>query len=95
MDLPASEVADVLRRVATGQQPIDGVRHDPTHLELRAGGWTIGLFIDVDEFDYVERAQASDGRTADFDDWWREIEGNPLDLLTDAECEALAARLEV
>lgn len=97
--IPMQEVADLLRqalhgevslKLASGCPPWNTVYCGDVAFEV--GGWSVNFYNDCDELDYVDSAQAPDGRHVDFDDWPTPGDGSPwcpLDLLTADERAAL------
>ncbi|MGH9560026.1 MAG: DUF7693 family protein, partial [Terracidiphilus sp.] len=62
-------------------------------VRFRIGEYTVTIFNDCDELDYVDSAIAPDGREGEFDAWWFEnIE--PVSVLTDLEYQQLENLLE-
>lgn len=72
--------------VANGSMPIHAVDKD----ELV---WTIVFFIDCGDLDYCEFASVAD-RCGSFELWWR-FQEEPIGLLTETECRALASLIHV
>jgi hypothetical protein len=98
--VPAREVAVLLRRVAAGETPVELANPQWTWDKVYAGnvafvigGYTIVVSNDCDEFDYVDSAVAPDGREGDFDEWYSREE-LPRDLLTEEEQDAVEAALK-
>lgn len=77
--LPASEVAEMLLGILSGERQLfveagyatwDKVWCGEVHFATD-DGWQFVVFNDCDEFDYVAEATAPDGRTESFDGWLR------------------------
>lgn len=65
------------------------------NVEFSFGTWRVTLFNDVMELDYVDSVVAPDGRTAEYDDWFKSPLGmDPTDHLNRGERIALEAILE-
>ncbi|WP_459852396.1 DUF7693 family protein [Dongia sp. agr-C8] len=94
-----TEMADVLRRAARGEIPVTVdfpyVPNERSSADFHAEGFTISIYDDAGCLDYVDWTVAPDGRRCTFDDWRRAAEkakleaGNPLDLLSEDEQQAL------
>lgn len=72
--ISANEVADVLRRVATGETQafVQGGPIEPGDcgaVVFLGDGFEICIYVDAGSLDYVEWAVAPDGRRSEFDDW--------------------------
>ena len=106
MAITSGEVAAVLRSAIAGELPI--ALADPAwtwgmvfagNIQYRIGGWVVTFFNDCDELDYVDSAEAPDGRVAECDDWGRESSEphgwvNPIDQLSYDEQQKLETLLE-
>jgi len=96
--IPGEEIAELFRKAirrevkvaAIGQSWNDVYAGD---VRFRIGDYTLNIFNDCDELDYVDSAIAPDGRTGDFDDWWKS-RTEPVSLLTEEEQSQLEYRLE-
>jgi hypothetical protein len=98
-----AEIADLLKRVVRGEIPVTVdfpyVPNESASANFHAEGFTISIYDDAGCLDYVDWALAPDGRRCAFDDWGApgktaKLEtGNPLDLLSEDEQEALQAIL--
>jgi len=63
------------------------------NIRFRIGGYTVVIFNDCNELDYVDSATAPDGREGDFEAWWfQNLE--PVSLLTELEFQQLENLLE-
>lgn len=62
-------------------------------VRFRIGGYTVVIFNDCDELDYVDSATAPDGREGDFDAWSQQ-NLEPVSLLTELEYQQLENLLE-
>lgn len=69
--IQADEVAALLRRVVTGHCAAQfvGELGAGTHVDLVAEGWVLRFFDDAGCLDYLEYAEAPDGRTASYHDF--------------------------
>jgi hypothetical protein len=90
------EVADVLRRVIRGQAAATVIRgpHAPSkepEVRFVADGFIISIYLEAGSLDYVEWAEAADGRYCAFDDWYQvamkaDLEfTDPLEMLSEKE----------
>lgn len=98
--LTATEVAEQLRHAIRGEAPVTLQPHWPTwddvyagNVEFVIGDWSITIFNDCDELDYVDSATAPDGRTAECNEWWA-AEQDPLRGFTKEEREELTKLLK-
>jgi len=91
------EVAQVLRKVLSGEVRLKLSDPKKTWDGSFAGnvgfcvdGWTIVIFNDCDEIDYIDNVVSPDGRSSEFGDWGTDEQiGCPLNLLTNDEMLAL------
>lgn len=97
--LTAAEVADQLRRAIRGEVPITLQPHWPTwddvyagNVEFVIGDWSVTIFNDCDELDYVDSATAPDGRTGECNEWWLAAH-DPLHGFTKEDSEKLTELL--
>jgi len=99
-----SEVADVLRRVLRKESRFAVIRGESepgqeAALRLIADGFTISVHHEAGRLDYVEWAEAPDGRYCAFDDWYQAAMkadqefADPLEMLSEQEQAALQAAL--
>lgn len=96
--IPVGEIVSILRAAIAGKIAITCA--GPTWDEMYAGDvafwfgdWRVEIFNDCDSFDYINRVDAPDGRSAVFEDWWEgkdipdcpenQLSRNELDALTD------------
>lgn len=101
--LAVVELDAQLRRLVAGEITWHAVQHSWKgvfcgNVEFRTSdGWTIVVFNDCDEFDYVDRAEAPDGRAITFDEMWVAHEDEPLRVMVDHlhDLEQLAEQAEV
>lgn len=63
------------------------------NVRFRIGGYTVTIFNDCNELDYIDSATAPDGREGDFDTW-DNASAEPVSLLTDLEHLQLENLLE-
>ncbi|MBL8260924.1 MAG: hypothetical protein JNM58_00765 [Xanthomonadaceae bacterium] len=96
MNAPAIDresVAALLRSVAARASSARSVAVGSSYLSgeitYSLDGWKVIIFWDSDELDYVAEAQRPDGARSTFDDWYEYDGGDPLDLLTQSEVDAL------
>jgi hypothetical protein len=89
------EVVGLLQSVLMNTVPVVAV--DASWDDVYAGnfrcivnGHTLTIFNDCDEFDYVDRVEMADGRTADYADF----EVNPVDAFTLGERDEIKAVLK-
>lgn len=54
------------------------------NVRFRIGDYTVTIFNDCNELDYIDSATAPDGREGDFDTW-DNASAEPVSLLTDLE----------
>jgi hypothetical protein len=98
------EIADVLRRVMRGQTTAAVMRGSDTRnkepgMRFVADGFTISMHLEAESLDYVEWAEAPDGRYCAFDDWYQaamkaDLEViDPLEMLTENERAVLQSVL--
>jgi hypothetical protein len=100
-DLTGHEVATLLRRVIAGDVGVQvvspqagGLRGWCCDIEVIADGWSIVIFIDCGDLDYVDRATSPDGRTVQFEAMWQH-QSEPLTFgLGSAELAALTMQLD-
>ena len=96
------KIAALLRAVAHGES---GFEYTPsyswagkmtTSIEFITEGFTIRLFVDAGEPDYVDCVISPDGIHGNYDNWSEEVHGvdDPLDLLSEEEHELLIHRFE-
>lgn len=99
--IPVGEIVAVLRGAIAGSVPIRCV--GPRWNEMYAGDvgfwfgdWKIEIFNDCDSFDYINRVDAPDGRSAVFEDWWenKEVPECPEGQLSESEISKLTELLE-
>jgi hypothetical protein len=62
-------------------------------VRFRIGDYTVTIFNDCNELDYVDSAVAPDGREGDFDAWYN-TNAEPVSLLTELEYQQLENLLE-
>lgn len=62
-------------------------------VRFRIGDYTVTIFNDCNELDYVDSARAPDGREGDFDAWF-DANQEPVSLLTKLEFQQLENLLE-
>jgi hypothetical protein len=74
--VPAEEVAEILRKIGDGEITPRIAEGHPGWQELfsgnvhfDAGGWRIVVFVDCDDWDYVDSVFSPDGRIGKFEDW--------------------------
>lgn len=78
----ADEVVEQLRRAIRRQVEVKCYVSGYTwqdaysrgNITFHVGEWLITFFNDCGDLDYVDKAVAPDGRTAEFDDWWTDDE---------------------
>jgi hypothetical protein len=63
------------------------------NVRFHIGDYTVVIFNDCNELDYVESATAADGREGEFDAWWF-ANLDPVSLLTELEYQQLENLLE-
>lgn len=83
LGVSCEEVMEVLCRASRGEIPLvalDGVWGHFGEPRFNVGGWTIKVFNDCGDVDYVDSAISPDGRVGTCHDWWKEADLNPLDL---------------
>jgi hypothetical protein len=98
MKIEGSEVAELFRQALRGEVSVRCVGDDwntiyAGNCAFMFGDWSVVIFNDCLELDYVDSAAAPDGRTGDFDGWY-DIGREPVGLLTDAEVAAMESLLE-
>lgn len=80
--LPEAEVLGFLKRIETGEVTLAfKPGHSPSTLCAydASNGWTISVFYDVDEWDYVDSIQSDDGRDYYYDLYRTVAEYYPTD----------------
>jgi hypothetical protein len=100
--IPAIEVAEVFRQSLRGEIAVKLIGDTSWrgmgsgNVEYSFGAWRITLFNDAMDLDYVDSVVAPDGRTAEYEDWFKpdHIGADPVDLLTNAERNALESLIE-
>ena len=75
MRIPGAEIVALFRRVLSGESVIfpDGISWDDVwagNFHCHIDGYSVVIFNDCGECDYVDSATAPDGRTGDFDSWY-------------------------
>jgi hypothetical protein len=96
--IPAEEITGVFRRALRGEIAVtlddDATWNDAYcgNVCFRFGDWSITVYNDCSEFDYVDSATAPDGRTVEFDDW--EWDADPVALLTEQELAGMETLVE-
>lgn len=95
------EIAHLLRQVGQGEIIAKLVDSRCTWEQVYAGnvafeiaGYRVVIFNDCDELDYIDSVVTPDDRTGDFEAWYLNGE-EPISLLTEAEKQAIVARLRV
>lgn len=105
MKLSSLEVAKQIRKGLCGEIPIKLAVSDRDWLgtyagdvSFKFGDWEITFFNDCDELDYTDNAKASDGRTANYEEWCTESTNGswccPLSHLSVEEQNKLQSILE-
>ncbi|MBB2981804.1 DUF7693 family protein [Paraburkholderia tropica] len=100
--ISAEEVAEILRGAAHGrlQLTVIGERWSDVHcgdVEVSVAGWTIVIFNDCMDVDYVDSAVSPDGRSVEYSDWFEAagaFGADPIDLLSGTDGSALRELLE-
>lgn len=101
--IEAIEVADIFRRALRGEIAVKLLGTDAWldvfcgDVEFMFDDWSIVIYNDVNELDYVDSAIAPDGRTVEYDDWFERGTCNgadPVDLLSSAERDSLESLIE-
>lgn len=100
--IPASEVAEVFRQALRGEIPVKLIGDQSWKdvfcgdVEYSFSDWRVTFFNDVMDLDYVDSVVAPGGRTAEYEDWFKpdHIGADPVDLLTNAERNALESLIE-
>lgn len=95
------EIAAVLRQVGRGEIAVKLVdsgwpwnRVYAGNVAFEIAGYRLVIFNDCDELDYIDSVVTPDDRVGDFEEWY--INGEePVSLLTEAEQQAIVARLRV
>lgn len=84
------EIAAVLNSVAAGtlQATEISAPHDFNRVWRTSDGWSFTLFDDVGEMDYLDSAEAPDGRKGGYPSW----PVNPLTMVPDQEALAKALK---
>lgn len=97
MSIRGPEIAELLRRIARGEATLQAVTKggwgfcgDAT---FRVENYTLTIFNDCYELDYVDSAECDDGRRGCFDEWF-EGDEEPVSLLTSEEANAVENALE-
>lgn len=98
MTIPAEEIAEVFRQALRGEIAVS-LDDDTTwndaycgNVSFKFGDWSITIYNDCSEFDYVDSATAPDGRTVEFNDWhWN---ADPVALLTEADLAGMESLVE-
>ena len=101
--IPASEVAEVLRRIARGDVQVRLQAGTESWYETLTGnvffdadGWRIVIFNDCGFVDYVDSVVAPDGRTAKYEDWAQDKSAkclNPISMMMRTEDAPLFEKL--
>ena len=102
MRVSTEEVVELLRKVGNGAVTPKLADHERTctsvfcgNVEYVVDGWIVVVFIDCNDWDYVDSVVAPDGRKGEFEDWFgdKDKDGNcecrqPDDLLNaeDSAC---------
>lgn len=99
--IPASEVADVMRRALRGDVAVRLLEPEWTWDRVYAGDcgfmfgdWGLSFFNDCQELDYCDYAKAPDGRQTNFAQWWDAHGNDPVGLLSQSELAAMEDLLE-
>ena len=97
-DVTGREIAELFRKAIRREVKIAAVGESWNQVyagdvRFRIGDFTVVIFNDCNELDYVDSAFAADGREGDFDTWWN-TEMDPLKLLTPLEFQQLENLLE-
>ncbi len=97
-EVTGPEIADLFRKAIRREVKIVALGESwksvyAGDVRFRIGNYTVVIFNDCNELDYVDSAAAPDGREGDFDDWW-ESHTEPVTLLTPQEYQALENLLE-
>lgn len=76
-DLTGHEVTAVLRGIIAGDVVVEAVSPGAANprdrfgdVEFIADGWSIVIFFDCGDLDYVDRATSPEGRTVQFEAMW-------------------------
>lgn len=99
--IPAQEIADLLAKAIAGEVPIKVLRCGWNEayagdVFFDIGGYSLTIFNDCMELDYVSEVIAPDGRKCGFDAWY-DAGGDPVSLLSEhqiADLENLFEGLE-
>jgi hypothetical protein len=77
-DIKDEEIANILRRVASGESKPQLINPSHSWGETYAGnvgflveGWKIVVFNDCDSWDYIDSVVSPDGRTWDYSQWYQ------------------------
>lgn len=93
LKVDVNAVADVLREIARGHIQAES-RHDGfTTWFVRACGFSIEIFDDAGEVDYVERVTDPSGKTATFQQFINATGYDPIDQLSEADQKSLSDRM--
>ena len=97
-DVTGLEIAELFRKAIRREVKIVAVGESWNHVyagdvRFRVGDYTVVIFNDCNELDYVDSAIAPDGRVGDFDSWW-DTKTEPVKLLTPLEYQQLENLLE-
>jgi hypothetical protein len=87
----APDIMAMLRRIERREVTLKCINNEPPR-DIYCGnctfetsdGWTIVIFNDCDEWDYIDHVTDPDGDTATFDDFWRDT---PFGSLNDNEID--------
>lgn len=96
--IPAEEIAEVFRQALRSEIAVtvdDDATWDEAYcgnVHFKFGDWSITVYNDCSEFDYVDSATAPDGRSVEFDDW--ECDADPVALLTQEELAGIEFLVE-
>jgi hypothetical protein len=86
VQIPAEEIVNLLRRVIKGQAKMQAVGESwidgyGGNVNFLIDGYTVVLFNDCSELDYVDHAVAPDGRQTTFSEWFDSGSGEPISLM--------------
>jgi hypothetical protein len=86
VQIPAEEIVALFRRVIDGQAKMQAVGESwiegyGGNVTFLIDGYTVVLFNDCSELDYVDRAVAPDGRQTTFSEWGDSSSGEPISLM--------------
>jgi hypothetical protein len=97
-DVTGAEIVELFRKAIRHEVKIAALDQSwkdayAGDVRFRIGDYTVVIFNDCNELDYVDSATAPDGREGDFDAWWIE-NTEPVSLLTEVEFQQLTNLLE-